>query len=136
MNEYKSVIKDGVFCYATTLQIALANGATINPAINISNDADFETFEIRAVVYKAAARTGPVLLSMSLASGELFQNTAIDIFSFASQNIQNESGYPVRTPFFTRYPRSSQINAQITNNTGDVIDVQVQLWGRKVQATE
>lgn len=131
---YKSVIKDGFFCYAIQQIVALGNTLTQTPAINISNDADFEVFEIRATIYKLAAPTGAVLLSMSLASGELFQSVAIDMFSFATQNIQNYSGYPIRIPFYTKIPKSSQINVQITNNSGAAVDVQVQLWGRKVNA--
>ena len=131
---YKSVIKDGIFCYATALQIALGNTVTVTPAINISNDSDFEVFELRAVIYKLAARTGSLLMTMSLASGELFSNVAIDLFSLAAQNIQAESGYPVRFPFLMRIPANSQINVQLTNNTGAAVDVQVQLWGRKVDA--
>jgi len=133
---YKSVIKDGFFTYAITQITAMGTGTTQTPAINISNDADFEVFEIRATIYKLAAPTGAVLVSMSLASGELFQNVAIDLFSYASQNIQNYSGYPIRLPFFTRIPKSSQINVQITNNSGANIDVQVQLIGRKVNDGE
>jgi len=131
---YKSVIKDGFFCYAIQQITAMGTGTTQTPAINISNDADFEVFELRATIYKLAAPTGPVLLSMSLASGELFQSVAIDLFSFATQNIQNYSGYPIRLPFFTKIPKSSQLNVQVTNNSGANIDVQVQLWGRKVDA--
>lgn len=131
---YKSIIKDGVFCYATALQVALATTTTVTPAINISNDSDFEVFELRAVIYKLAARTGSVLMTMSLSSGELFSNVAIDLFSFATQNIQSESGYPIRFPFLMRIPANSQINVQLTNNTGANVDVQVQLWGRKVDA--
>ena len=74
------------------------------------------------------------MLQMSLASGELFSNVAIDLFAFASQNIQNYSGYPVRLPFNTCIPANSQINVQITNNSGAAVNVQVQLWGRKVDA--
>ena len=130
---YKSVIENGFFCYATVMEIGLANAATVNPAINISNDARFDCFEIRAVIYKLAAPTGPVLLSMQLANGELFQNTALDLFSIASQNIQNYSGYPIRMPFESKIPKSSQINCQITNNSGADVNVQIQLWGRKCQ---
>jgi len=131
---YKSVIDKGFFCYAIAEIVGLGNTLSQTPAINISNDADFEVFEIRAIIYKLAAPTGSVTLSMSLASGELFQNVAIDLFSFATQNIQNYSGYPIRLPFMTRIPKSSQINVQITNNSGANVDVQVQLWGRKVDS--
>ena len=133
---YKSIIKNGFFCYAIQLQLAVGNGVTVNPAINISNDADFEVFEMRAVIYKAAAPTGSVLMSMSLASGELFQSNAIDLFALATQNIQNYSGYPLRMPFLSTIPKSSQINVQLTNNSGADINVQVQLWGRKINPSE
>lgn len=129
---FKSVIKNGFFTYAIQQIVGMPTTTTQTPAINISNDADFEVFEIRATIYKLAAPTGAVLVSMSLASGELFQNVAIDLFSYATQNIQNYSGYPIRLPFFTRIPKSSQINVQITNNSGANIDVQIQLIGRKV----
>jgi type V secretory pathway adhesin AidA len=129
----KSAMQDGFFCYATALNVGLTDGSTITPSINISNDADFEVFELRAVIYKLAARTGSVLMSMSLASGELFSNVAVDLFAIAAQNIQNESGYPVRFPFYTRIPANSQINVQLTNNTGAAINIQVQLWGKKVE---
>lgn len=129
----KSVMENGFFCYATAQITAMGTGTTQTPAINISNDSDFEVFELRAVIYKLAARTGSVLMTMSLASGELFSNVAIDLFAVAAQNIQSESGYPVRFPFFTRIPANSQINVQLTNNTGANIDVQVQLWGKKVE---
>jgi hypothetical protein len=129
---YKSVVKDGFFCYATAQITAMVTGTTQTPAINISNDSDFEVFELRAVIYKLAARTGSVLMTISLASGELFSNVAIDLLAFATQNIQNESGYPIRLPFMTRIPANSQLNVQLTNNTGANVDVQVQLWGKKV----
>lgn len=131
---YKSVIQDGVFCYATSLQTAISTGTTVTPAINISNDSDFEVFEIRASIYKLAVQTGAVLLSMSLASGELFQNVALDMFAFASENVGSLAGYPIRLPVSMRIPANSQINVQITNNSGANVDVQVQLWGRKVNA--
>lgn len=133
-NMYKSVIENGFFTYAITEQVAIANGTTVTPQINISNDSDFEVFEIRASLYKLAAATGSVMLQMSLASGELFSNVAIDLFAFASQNFQNYSGYPIRLPFNTRIPANSQINVQITNNSGAAVNVQVQLWGKKVNA--
>jgi len=129
---YKSIVENGFFTYATVEQVAIANGATVTPQINISNDSDFEVFEIRASLYKLTAPIGSVMLQMSLASGELFSNVAIDLFSFASTNVTNYSGYPVRLPFNTRIPANSQINVQITNNSGAPVNVQVQLWGKKV----
>lgn len=133
---YKSVIKDGFFCYATALITAFTTGTTQTPAINFSNDSDFEVYEIRAVIYKLAARTGSLLMTISLASGELFGNVAIDVFSFAAQNIQSESGYPIRLPIPTRIPANSQLNVQLTNNTGANVDVQIQLWGRKCEVAQ
>jgi len=131
----KGIVQPQVFCYSITPQ-AIGVGATVNPQINLSNDSDFELIEIRATIFKAAAFTGTTLLNLSVSSGELFSNVALEITSFASTMQNNYSGYPIRMPVGTRIPANTTVNVQITNNNGETITTQVQLWGYKVEKKE
>lgn len=128
----KSIIKPPLFCYSHTPQV-IATTLTVNPAINTSNDSAFVLNEIRGTIYKAAAFTGSVILQLQLASGELFSNVGVDILSFTSNSLSNYSGYPIRIPVDVVIPQNSTINVQLTNNNGETVTVQVQLWGYKVQ---
>jgi len=131
----KTYIKPGLFCYSHAFINNMANNTIQTPVVNISNDADFEVFEIRAVFNKAAVTTGPILVAISLASGELFTNAAIDAKSFAAGEAGANvyAGYPIRLPVGTRIPANSTINIQVNNQTDNVIDFQVQFWGYKVE---
>lgn len=132
---YKSIIKPQLFAYAITPQ-TIAAGVTVNPNINISNDADFELLEIRASIHKAAAFTGNCLMQLSLTSGDLFSNVGIDLLALASVQQDSFSGYPIRLSEPVKIPANSVINCQITNNSGEELtSVQVQLWGYKRDRT-
>jgi len=120
-----------VFCYAITPQ-TIATTVTVQPTINIANDCDFRILEIRAVIEKAASVSGNVLMQMRLSSGEFFSNTGIDIYSFASMEQDAFSGYPIRLPEPVTIPANSVIEVSLTNNNGETVTVQVQLWGYKV----
>jgi hypothetical protein len=141
---YKSVIKNGLFTYATAIT-TLTTGQTLVPAININNDSDFEVYEVRAVVMLPAtginAATGTITMLAALSSGELFSNVALNILSFA-QNVVSLAannfpiqGYPIRIPIAEgmQIPANSQINHTLTNNTNGTILVQIQYWGRKIE---
>ena len=128
---FKSLVKPHLFCYSHT-PIAPGAGATLTPAINISNDSDFELLEIRAAIHKAASFTGNVLMQLSLSSGDLFSNVGVDVLSFASVEQDAFSGYPIRLSEPIRIPANSVINCQFTNNNGEaLVSLQVQLWGYK-----
>ena len=127
---FKSLVKPHLFCYSHTEQ-TIATTVTATPSISIANDSDFELLEIRGVINKAASFTGDILLLMSTSSGDLFSNVAIDILSFASVEQDNFSGYPIRLNEPVRFPANTLLNLQLTNNGGESIDVQVQLWGYK-----
>ena len=135
MEEYKSIIKPPMFCYATTV-ITLAAGATLIPSINISNNAAFVCTEMRATIYKIAALTGDVLMQIQLGSGELFSNVGLDITAFATMYgaAFTEAGYPVRQPDIL-IPENSQLNVALTNNNAEELDVQIQLYGYRVNPT-
>ena len=126
----KSIVKPQLFCYSHTPQ-AIATTVTSTPAINISNDSDFELVEIRASIIKAAAFDGTLLMQVSLSSGELFSNVGVDLLSFGSAQQDSFSGYPIRFPEGIRIPANSVLSVQLTNNNGATITVQVQLWGYK-----
>jgi hypothetical protein len=139
---YKSILTRGEFCYATAIT-TLTTGQTLVPAINISNDSDFEVHEVRAQIMLPAtgidAVTSSVTMLASLANGELFSNVAINLLAFASQafvlaanNSQNLSGYPIRLPVGMVIPANSQINHTLTNNTNGTVTVQIQYWGCKI----
>lgn len=128
---FKSLVKPHLFCYSHT-PVAPTTLQTLTPDINISNDSDFEVLEIRGAIHKAASFTGNVLLQLSLSSGDLFSNVAIDMLSFASVEQDAFSGYPIRLAEPIRIPANSRINVQLTNNnTETLVSVQVQLWGYK-----
>ena len=128
----RSIIKPPMFCYATTVQ-TLAVAGTLVPQVNISNDADFVITEIRATIYKVAALTGDVLMSVQLGSGELFSNVGLDVCSFATFIGAGftMSNYPVRVPN-VRVPANSEFNVTLTNNNAEELDVQIQFWGFKI----
>lgn len=135
---YKSILNPALFCYSHAEIVALASGAIATPQINISNDSDFEVFEIRAVNLGAGLFTAGLFIQLSLASGELFSNVALDVMSFSSSSqaaggLPAFSGYPIRLPANTRIPANSTINIQVNNTTGQTIDFQLQLWGYKVE---
>lgn len=138
---FKSVQKNenglpqGLFCYAITPQ-AIATTVTVQPTINIANDCDFKILEIRASIEKAASVTGNVLMQMRLASGEFFSNTGINIYSFASMEQDAFSGYPIRLPEPIIIPGNSVIEVSLTNNNGETVTVQVQLWGYKIPRSQ
>jgi len=136
MDLYKSIIKPGLFSYSHTEIVNLANGATQIGVINISNDSDFNCFEIRGLINAPAVLTGGVFIQFSLESGDLFSNVAIDAKSFCTiDGIANNafSGYPIRLPSDVKIPANSVINVTVLNSSGQAIDIQVQLWGYKVQ---
>lgn len=132
----QSILKPAFFIYSHAEIAALANNTIATPQINISNDSDFEVFELRAVINAPAVLTGGVFLQLSLASGELFSNVAIDLKSMATiDGVANNAinGYPVRFPTNTRVPANSVVNVQVNNQSGQTIDCQVQLIGYKVE---
>jgi len=133
---FKSILNKALFCYSHTEQANLANLAVVTPQINISNDSDFELFELRAVTNIPAVSTGGLLVQLSLASGELFSNVALDMKAISVvEGVATFAlpGYPIRLPAKTIIPANSTINVQITNNTGQAVDFQLQLWGYKVE---
>jgi hypothetical protein len=133
---FSNILKPALFTYSHAEIAGMANNTIQNPQINISNDSDFEVFEMRAIINAPAALTGGLLLLLSLASGELFSNVALDAKSFATiDGIANNpiSGYPVRYPLNTRIPANSVINVQVNNQTGQTVDFQIQLIGYKVE---
>jgi len=132
----KSILKPGFFEYSHAEIAGMANNTIQTPQINISNDSDFEFFEMRALINAPAVLTGGVFVQLSLASGELFSNVAIDAKSFATiDGIANNpiSGYPKRLPENTRIPANSTINVQVNNVSGQTIDFQLILTGYKVE---
>lgn len=133
---YKSIIKPGMFCYSHTEIAGLANLAQATGVINISNDSDFEAFEIRGVINAPAVLTGGLFVQLSLQSGELFSNVALDAKTFSTmEGTANAcvSNYPIRLPVDTRIPANSVINVQVNNQTGQTLDFQLQIWGYKVE---
>jgi len=126
----KSIINPMLFCYTIAPQ-SIGTGVTVQPQINFDNSSDFELIEIRASVYKAAAFSGTIILNLSEASGNNFQNAGVDLLSFASTAQNNYSGYPIRLPYGTVIPANTQLNVQVTNNNGETVTVQLQLWGFK-----
>jgi hypothetical protein len=125
------------FYFGITPQLALAAGATVTPSINVSNECDFEAFELTGIIHKAAAFSGNVVLQLQLANGEIFSNVGIDMMEFATlildTAVSPSRGRGIRLPMRIRIPASSVINVQITNNNGEVLEsVQVGFWGIKV----
>lgn len=136
---FKSIIKPGLFCYSHPEVVNMANNTVQTPVINISNDSDFMLFEIRAVFNKAAVTTGGLFVQLSLASGELFSNVALDAKAFSvGDGVATFAlnGYPIRLPEGTRIPANSVINVQVNNQTDNAVDFQLQLWGYKVEKIE
>ena len=131
---YKSIIKPSYFTYATDV-ITLAAAATNTPVINFSNDSDFELLEVRAVIVADAALDGSVLVAMSLVSGPLLSNVALNVESFATilDGTTMISGYPQRLSEPACIPANTQLNVQIQNNSSANVDVQIQLIGYKVE---
>lgn len=135
MELYKSIIKPGLFAYSHTEVAGLATATPAIGVIDISNDSDFNCFEIRALINAPAVLTGGVFVQLALASGDLFSNVALDAKSFATiDGIANNpiQGYPIRLPADVKIPANSTINVNINNQSGQTIDIQVQLWGYKV----
>lgn len=131
-----NILKPALFIYSHAFVNALANNTPSTPQIILSNDTDFECFELRAVINAPAVLTGAVLVQLSLASGELFSNVPTDLKAIATiDGIANNpiNGYPVRLPINTRIPANSVINVAINNQSGQTIDVQIQLFGYKVE---
>ena len=134
---YKSIIENGMFTYAIVPQtIATTLGAT--PNINISSDSDFICTHIYGIIETDGIPEAPVLLTMSLASGELFSNVAIDMLSFSKVIVdvageQQIQGNPILLIQPMRIPANSNINFNIVNGTANNITVQVQLVGYKKQ---
>lgn len=118
---YKSIIKPGLFCYATQ-QATVGATTTIVPLIDFSNDSDFLLHEIRAT--KQAV--GAILIQLQLSSGELFSDTPLDSRLFA------EDDFPVRFPEPIRIPANTNLQVTIQNTTGGGLPFQLQLWGIKV----
>lgn len=135
---YKSIIQDGMFTYAITPQTILTTAGS-TPSINISSDSDFICTHLYASILTNGIPEAPVLLTMSLASGELFSNVAIDMCSFAKIIVdvagqQEISGNPYLLIQPMRIPANSQINFAIQNGTANTIIVQVQMVGYKVDS--
>ena len=129
------IIQPMPFCYAIVQQAALGAGGVVQPNFQIGNDADFYLTEIRGSFIKAAVfTTGGVSMQVSLQSGDLFSNGAINILSFASGNQLPGYGQPIKFDTPIKIPRSSNIVVQLTNNDAAVLaSVQIQFWGYKVE---
>ncbi|MCH8035305.1 MAG: hypothetical protein IH950_16320 [Bacteroidetes bacterium] len=137
---FKSIIKPPIFCYSITSQ-TLATTVSATPQINVSNDSDFILTHILGIVETDGIPDASVTLTLSLASGELFSNVALDILAFSKVIIdvagaQHVNGTPIVLRQPVRIPANSQINVQLTNNTADNVVVQIQLWGYKIDADE
>ena len=133
---YKGILTPGFFIYSHAEIVNMANNTIQTPVINISNDSDFIIMEIRAIMNKAAVTTGGVFIQLSLASGELFSNVAIDAKSFGVLDGTATgilSGYPIRLAEGSRVPANSTINVQVNNLSDNAIDFQLQLIGYKVE---
>jgi hypothetical protein len=116
----KSTIDPQLFCYAIPATLFVANTTTV-PQINISSDCNFELFEIRCT----QQAVGAILIQISMASGELFSNVALDSVLFSG------TSYPVRLPFPVLIPANTQLNVSVQNTTGGNLTSQIQLWGFK-----
>ena len=133
---YKSILTPAYFEYSHAEIAGMVTNTIQTPQINISNDSDFDFFEMRAIINAPAVLTGGVFVQLSLASGELFSNVPIDVKSFATiEGIATNaiSGYPKRMPNTTSIPANSSINVQVNNQSGQTIDFQLQLIGYKVE---
>lgn len=137
---FQSIIKPPIFCYSITSQ-SLAADVSATPQINVSNDSDFILTHILGIVETTGIPDNSITLLLSLASGELFSNVALDVLSFSTLLIdvvgaQNVHGTPIVLRQPVRIPANSQINVQLANNTADTVIVQIQLWGYKVDAKQ
>lgn len=132
----KGILNPALFCYSHDEIVNMANNTIETPQINISNDSDFKCFELRAIFNKAAVTTGGLFVQLSLSSGELFSNVALDVKSFsAGDGVATFAlnGYPIRFPEPFIIPANSRINVQVNNLTDNAVDFQLQLWGYKVE---
>jgi len=125
-------MRTAFYILSLPFQTAVTNGTTVSPEVQIGNEYDFEIYEVRASIYKLAVPTGPVLCSLKLSGGVNLTENPTDLFAIASQNIANYSGYPIKLAVGDIIESSTKVIAEITNNSGANVNVQIQLIGRKI----
>lgn len=126
-------MKKRLFVYTTTVQTVASAGGTANPTINLSNDYDFELFQIRGSLIMDTAPDGEILAQLQVSNGDLWSNAPIDLLAVASSQQANFSGIPVELPTPMIIEKNSKIVVNLTNNDSATdVKVQVQLWGFKL----
>ncbi|HES60271.1 MAG TPA: hypothetical protein ENO18_07555 [Caldithrix sp.] len=124
-----------LYILALENQLAVANGATVSPEAQIGNEYDFEVTEIRGSIYKAADATGPVLGTIKLSGGIYVNENPIDLYSFLNRTGAQGEGesYPIRIPWTQCIiPSGTKVSADIVNNSGAAVNVQIYFVGRKI----
>jgi hypothetical protein len=140
---YKTITRNmmGQSCLPFTYTIPVTTMLTTAgaaPAIGFDNASDFIINEIRAIVQTNGIPDTSITMALSFASGDLLQNAAVNILSFAQVIIdvagaQGIAGYPKRLPEGIRIPANSVLNVALQNNTADTVIVQIQFDGYKVE---
>jgi len=118
-----------------SVNTSIASLATPTIELLIGNEYDFEVTEIRAKIYDATTQAGAVLASIRLSGGQYITENPIDLNMFANLSgagvaVEN---YPIRVPWAGAIlPNNTKIYFDLNNLTGDTIEVQVAIIGRKL----
>ena len=118
-----------------SVNTSIASAATPTLELQIGNEYDFEVTEIRAKIYDATTQAGAVLASIRLSGGQYITENPIDLNMFANLSgagvaVEN---YPIRIPWSGAILKgTTKVFFDLNNLTGDTVEVQVALIGRKI----
>lgn len=118
-----------------TVNTSITSAATPTLELQIGNEYDFEITEIRAKIYDASTQAGAVLCSIRLSGGQYVSENPLDLNMFSQLSgagVAMES-YPIRVPWTGAIlPSNTKVFFDLNNLTGDTIEVQIAIIGRKI----
>lgn len=113
-----------------------ANLATPSSEVQIGNQYDFEITEVRAIINGATDVTGGLFVDLEISGGVQLNENPIDMFSFGAVSGaigDGNSGRPISVPWQGAIiPSASKVTAQFTNSSGQTLDFQLIIVGRKI----
>jgi len=113
----------------------IANAATPQAQVQVSNEYDFELTEITGVINGATDVTGPLLVELVLSGGLNIQENPLDMFSFSKTSgaFQETAAKPITIPWSGAIIQSAtKITAKWNNQSGQTLSFQLILVGRKI----
>lgn len=118
-----------------TVNTSIASLGTPTLELQIGNEYDFEVVQIMAKIYDATTQAGAVLCSIRLSGGQYLTENPLDLNMFATISGAGVSmeNYGIRVPWTGAIlPSNTKVFFDLNNLTGDTVEVQLAIIGRKI----